>query len=155
MKNNKHILFTISLITIVLTIFSFSLVVTTYSRYITSSIDDEKGTVAQFKISEVLENGGSEQVLELSLIPGDRITENVLVTNDSNVTVKYTITITNITNNLPLEFTGYVGEIKYGPSETKICPIIINWPSELNDPSYSGKVDFIKISIVVEQVVEG
>ena len=153
-NSSKYCLVVLSIIAISLTIISLSLVVTTISKYVSSRIDDHSSTIAKFDVSEILENGGLEQVLNVNLKPGESITENVIVTNSGDVQIRYSISIINETNNLPLTFTSYDGVINPHTNDVS-CPITISWPEEQNNPSYSGKVDVIKISIVVEQVVEG
>ena len=153
-NHTKYYLPILSLLVIGLTIIALSLIVTTYSKFVTSKIDDHKSAVAKFDVSEVLVNGGAEQILTVKLKPGEEITEYVSVTNSGDVLVKYTIEVINTTNNLPLTFTGSTNTIAPHTSDVT-CEINISWPSSNNDPSYSGKVDVIKISIIVEQVVEG
>ena len=143
-NSSKYCLIILSTITICLAIISLSLVATTISKYVSSKID----------VSELLENGGIEQVLNVNLKPGESITENVIVTNSGDVQIRYSISIINETSNLPLTFTSYDGVINPHTSNQS-CPITISWPEDKNSPSYSGKVDVIKISISVEQVVEG
>ena len=156
MQTKKHNLIMLILMTVVilLTFVSASLVATTLAKYMSSKTDNNSSVVAKFNVSEALENGGAEQVLTVKLKPGESVTERVLVTNSGDVLIKYTITVINSTNNLPLEFIGYTGTIAPGQADF-VCPITITWPKEKNDPSFSGKVDMIKISIQVEQVVEG
>ena len=144
----------ISIFVVALIIISGSLVATSLSRYITSKNNIKSSVVAKFDVNEVLEDGGTEQMLSVTLNPGESTTQNVLVTNSGDVLVKYTISVVNSTNNLPLTFTGYSGTI--APGETDfVCPIKISWSAESKDPYYSGKVDMIKLVIQVEQVVEG
>ena len=152
-NSSKYCLIILSTITICLAIISLSLVATTISKYVSSKIDDNKSTIAKFDVSELLENGGIEQVLNVNLKPGESITENVIVTNSGDVQIRYSISIINETSNLPLTFTSYDGVINPHTSNQS-CPITISWPEDKNSPSYSGKVDVIKISISVEQVVE-
>lgn len=153
-KYTKYYLPILSLLVISLAIVSLSLIATTHAKFATSKIDDNKSTVAMFDVSELLENGGSEQILTVKLNPGSSITENVIVTNSGDVLIRYTIEVINTTNNLPLTFVGFTATIT-PHTQNVSCPITISWSETNDDPSYSGKVDIIKISISVEQVVEG
>lgn len=156
-KKQRPVLLIVAFILIILTAISFSLVVATYSRYITTKINSSEndGTnpeVAKFDVSEYLDGVGEFDTLSITLKPGEKKIQNIIVSNSSEVAISYTISLENVTNNLPLEFTNYSGTIN--ANETNVaCSVTISWDELKNSPEFAGKTDVIRIIITAEQIV--
>lgn len=97
-----NILMYIAMILICVTLFSICLVSNMYAKY-TESIDNSDGArIAKFSITpggELFEN------LKAEAIPGETQNVTLIIENKSEVAVEYTLTVTNVTRNLPLKFT--------------------------------------------------
>ncbi len=156
-KKQRPVLLIVAFILIILTAISFSLVVATYSRYITTKInssenDGKNPDVAKFDVSEYLDGVGEFDTLSITLKPGEEKVQNIIVSNSSEVAISYTISLENVTNNLPLEFTNYSGTIN--ANETNVaCSVTISWDELKNSPEFAGKTDVIRIIITAEQIV--
>lgn len=156
-KKQRPVLLIVAFILIILTAISFSLVVATYSRYITTKINSSENNgnnpeVAKFDVSEYLDGVGEFDTLSITLKPGEEKVQNIIVSNSSEVAISYTISLENVTNNLPLEFTNYSGTIN--ANETNVaCSVTISWDELKNSPEFAGKTDVIRIIITAEQIV--
>lgn len=156
-KKQRPVLLIVAFILIILTAISFSLVVATYSRYITTKInssetDGKNPEVAKFDVSEYLDGVGEFDTLSITLKPGEEKIQNIIVSNSGEVAISYTISLENVTNNLPLEFTNYSGTIN--ANETNVaCSVTISWDELKNSPEFAGKTDVIRIIITAEQIV--
>lgn len=156
-KKQRPVLLIVAFILIILTAISFSLVVATYSRYITTKINSSENNgnnpeVAKFDVSEYLDGVGEFDTLSITLKPGEEKIQNIIVSNSSEVAISYTISLENVTNNLPLEFTNYSGTIN--ANETNVaCSVTISWDELKNSPEFAGKTDVIRIIITAEQIV--
>lgn len=156
-KKQRPVLLIVAFILIILTAISFSLVVATYSRYITTKINSTENNgnnpdVAKFDVSEYLDGVGEFDTLSITLKPGEEKVQNIIVSNSSEVAISYTISLENVTNNLPLEFTNYSGTIN--ANETNVaCSVTISWDELKNSPEFAGKTDVIRIIITAEQIV--
>lgn len=150
-KKKRPILLIVAFIIMILTTISFSLVVVTYSRYISSKVDINQSVVAKFEVSDALEGIGIYDTLSITLNPGESKVQNIVVTNSGEVDVKYSISVINVTNNLPLTFVTEDSIIKAGQELT--CQITIKWDALKNSPEFAGKTDVIRIIVTAEQVV--
>ena len=156
-KKQRPVLLIVAFILIILTAISFSVVVATYSRYITTKINSTENNgnnpdVAKFDVSEYLDGVGEFDTLSITLKPGEEKVQNIIVSNSSEVAISYTISLENVTNNLPLEFTNYSGTIN--ANETNVaCSVTISWDELKNSPEFAGKTDVIRIIITAEQIV--
>lgn len=84
-----------------LTLFSTYFVSGLYARYTSSKQSVNDARVAVFSVK-----GGGEltKPIAAKLVPGETSEHTLIITNNSEVAVDYTITVTKETNNLPLEF---------------------------------------------------
>ncbi len=84
-----------------LTLFSTYFVSGLYARYTSSKQSVNDARVAVFSVK-----GGGEltKPIVAKLVPGETSEHTLIITNNSEVAVDYTITVTKETNNLPLEF---------------------------------------------------
>lgn len=145
-----------------LTLFSAHLTGGIYARYTTSASGSDSARVAKFEVTEagtVLTDS-----ITADLIPGAEETRTIQVTNNSEVVVKYSVTLTNETGNLPLTVslakTG--GEAADGADydvlaigESAKYTVSLYWPTspEANrSPEYSGKIDQVRITLTAEQM---
>lgn len=135
------------------------------ARFTTRDSAGDSSRVAVFNISETSPDLTSE--LHFDMAPGKHIKE-IEVHNDSEVVVRYTLTVANHTGNLPLQFGIYDNSTsaEYGPfysnnfeaamtelgiGETDTYYVTIYFPEE-NSLNYIGKFDNVSINVHAEQV---
>lgn len=123
-----------------------------YARYTSGAEGASSARVAKFAFTD---NWGTQtQSIPLSgaaLIPGKEITVPVTVKNNGEVTIRYTVKVENLTENLPITVGELANEtIEIG--ETESFDIKIEWPSDQNTTDYMGKMDILRVSVTVEQV---
>ncbi len=88
-----------------LTLLSTYLVTGLFARYTSSAESSDHARVAKFSIRGGLKDGAVlSQSIEASLAPGGTQPATIIIENNSEVAVEYTITVKNETNNLPLSF---------------------------------------------------
>ncbi len=140
-----------------LTVISSYLTTGLYAKYAVRSYNEDSATVAYFRVTESRRRFSEELVLSLS--PGIHETA-IEVTNGSDVAIKYTITIENLTNNIPLLFEVEGGdgtldkhaETFFMEADTvQTYTLKIIWPQE-GSLDYMGMVDLIKITLRAEQI---
>ncbi len=156
------------------TLFSMHLVGGLYARYQTRSGGSDSARVAAFKIKE---EGISSQTIQASVTPGETKSQQITVTNKSEVTIEFTLEVTNITKNIPqlkfrLKPAGAAAETPktekhengvslYGvvlePGDyTKTYDLYIVWEPNPTDPeadlAYMGMVDNISVTVTATQV---
>ncbi len=147
-----------------LTLVSTYLVTGLFARYSTSGQSADSARVAKFSISgdEKLSTG-----IEVKLIPGGSESANLVINNNSEVAVEYTIVVTNVTENLPLSFrmekpdsslvsvqsgTPFTAEQLPG-SHTDKYVLHIDWTEGDNDPEkWMGMVDYITVTVTATQI---
>ena len=123
-----------------------------YARYTTSASAGDSAVVAAFEIGEDM--ASSSAMIEVTAKPpateGETQTvQRVQISNSSDTTVKYTITATNLTGNLPIQIDALEGSLD--PNEEIISDIAIQWTDALKDPKNAGRVDLVRLTISVEQ----
>lgn len=139
------------------------LVVGTVARFTSESTADDNARVAKFSIGtgDVLEEG-----IEADLVPGGSKDVPIEVTNTSEVAMKYTISATKETDNLPLTLelkdedgnpgASFDGEKAPGSSEVDHYTLTITWPVDAEeknrDPKYMGQVDHIVVTVEATQI---
>lgn len=172
-----NILMCIAMILLCVTLFSLFVVSNMYARY-TESIDNgDSARVAKFSIKPGDE---FDEELKAKTVPGKSESLILEIENDSEVAVEYTITVTKVTDNLPLEITltpeDSTGEDKNpnsisgdGGKKTSInisrqIPIEhtdkfklkMEWEPNSNDSeadlALMGMVDYITVSIKATQI---
>ncbi|MCD8373066.1 MAG: hypothetical protein LUD27_07195 [Clostridia bacterium] len=85
-----------ALLIVAFTLFSYAL-----ARYTTSSGGTATATISKYSVSSSLTNSASFNLT----VGGSAQTCEVTITNDSDISVNYTVTLTNETGNLPLVLT--------------------------------------------------
>lgn len=120
-----------------------------YARYSTSDSASDRARVAIFSFEDDLSE--QSQIVSLSLIPGESIPTMITIKNDGEVTLRYVVTIENLTHNLPIEDQIVTsGEIVSGG--TSSLDWKIEWSESDNSVEYMGKMDVLRIVVIVEQV---
>ena len=139
-----------------LTLFSFYLCGGLYARYTTSGSGEDVARVAKFDVSE---NGTyfSENLL-IETTPGS-VEREILVTNNSEVVVAYTVTIKNTTQNIPYSFSVDGNEPTANessvtcylePNSQEKIKIVAEWDVD-GALKYMGMVDLITLTINAQQ----
>ncbi len=155
---------------LMLTLVSIRLLSGLYARYTTNDSALDSARVARFGIT----GGGFNQTISLDdvLYPGKTLDytgdKGFLITNKSEVSVRYIVTIRDTTRNLPLTLTvdkqdetsafmsdkGYSFTKTLGPNTTagERIEFKIEWSSRTNSVEYSGQLDNIAITVTAVQV---
>lgn len=165
MKNNK---FSIIVSITMFFLFAFvlitsSLLVNLYAKYHTSNTATDQARVAIFDIDVNVKDGIGNVISEsinYDFTPGSSVKLNVKFDGSNNeVMVKYTINVSTY-GNLPLTINAgstnlltdpVVGEIA-PHSSASIQEIVIDWDEIHNSYLFSGEIDLITVTIIIEQV---
>ena len=140
---------------LVLVIISFTVVGNLVAKYSVGADVDEVARVAKFNIIE--EGITSIDIGTKKFKPGYSIAQPIKIKNDSEVAVRYTLTVSS-TGNLPLDLAivdhnQLIVSEKLPPNSDEIeYNLLISWPEEITDPAYSSMVDSIKLLLAVEQL---
>lgn len=133
-----------------------------YARYSSEAEGEDSARVARFEVTEtgtVL----TSDIVE-ALIPGETVVRTVSVENKSEVAVKYSVTLVNLTGNLPLALSlekasgGKTDGAAYdvlGIGESADYNVVLYWPDdrpEDRSAEYSGKIDQVRVVLTAEQV---
>lgn len=136
-----------------------------FARYATRAQSSGDARVAKFSIEG---SGIFSQPIEASLVPGSSETASLIIQNNSEVAVEYTITVTNMTNNLPLSFrmekegssptmqasgTTFT-EQQIPGSHTDEYTLYIKWDKQDDDKDIArmGMVDHIAVTVTAVQI---
>lgn len=171
-----NILMGIAMILLCVTLFSMCLVSNMYAKYTESIDNSDSARIAKFSITpggEFFEN------LKAEAIPGETQNVTLIIENKSEVAVEYTLTVTNVTRNLPLKFTltpdpadgdappatldSYeedkgisISSARQEPGEhTDKYKLKIIWDKSKNsedDLALMGMVDYITVSVKATQI---
>lgn len=145
--NRPPIVFGVGLLLLCLTLLSVNMTSGLYARYVTQAEGSDSARVAKFDLTAPADY---VRDVEVVLSPGTPCEYEFVFTNSGETTLRYVITMTNTTGNLPLVLTGETGVIEMGQTVTAKCKI--GWdPADLS-AKHSGKVDVVRMDIVVEQV---
>lgn len=162
-KTKGNLLIRVAAVLFCLTLFSTYIVAGLLARYSTSTQSGDYARVAKFSIEG---SGKLLQALEVAIFPGEEAPADLVITNNSEVAVEYTVTVTNETNNLPLIFrmgkadsepkpigdgTAFTDQQLPG-SHTDKYTLYIEWPAEKNDLSLMGMVDYITVTVTATQI---
>jgi len=151
---------------LMLVMLSSSVVSGRYARYITTASYEDSARVAKFNI--VVPETSATAELQAKLIPGESV-EGLEIHNYSEVAVEFTLTVENVTDNLPLSFSVTSGESPVTPVGDSTDPatfvgtvppsssitdytLKILWPKSENNIDYCGRVDLIRITLDAQQV---
>lgn len=139
-----------------------------FARYTVSATGSDSARVAKFEIQE---NQSGElpnfsQIISAPMTPGIPYVTATQVVNSSEVAVEYEITVSNLTGNLPLEFSISGGEAQnfvrgtctysdsMAPGETKTYTLKILCTPENTAQAMAdmGKVDQIVVDLSATQI---
>ena len=147
----RNVFLIAALVLLCLTLVSISLMSGMFARYTTKTSTGDSGRIAQFKVTG---DGFSDKVeFSVKMNPGDKETKDLSISNGSEVAVRYTVTVLNTTNNLPLEVTGsnLTGTLAPGAASGNVA-VTLEWPAGENDVAYSGMLDNIVVTVTAVQV---
>lgn len=170
MKSNhsfSEIVLTCASILLCFTIVSSYLTAGMFARFVSSDTVSDSARVATFNVSET---GTLVGYFAAELIPDVPCVRDIVVKNNSEVAISYTITIRNESNNMDMSFrfgtegdmqdmnpsadgytcTSYLGAL----SEGQNYKLEITWNSKGPeiDLEYMGCVDLIKVTLIATQV---
>ncbi len=162
-KTKVNIPIRVAAVLLCLTLFSTYLVTGLLARYATSAQSSDHARVAKFSIQG---SGKLTESIEASIVPGIPIDVALIIENNSEVAVEYTVTVTNETNNLPLRFrmekagtsptvnsSGSTFTSQQLPgSHTDQYTLFIDWEAADNDPALMGMVDYITVTVTAAQI---
>ena len=156
-KTKMNIPMCLAAILLCLTLFSFHLRGGLYARYTTSDSGEDAARVARFDVSE--DGAYFSKNLLIETAPG-KVEREIVVTNNSEVAVAYTVTIKNTTKNTPYSFSvngskPMLNECSVTcylkPNSTEGISIVAEWAEE-GALKYMGMVDLITLTISAQQV---
>ena len=164
-KNNAkmNIPIRVAAVLLCLTLFSTYLVTGLLARYATSAQSSDHARVAKFSVQG---SGALTESIEASIAPGKSADAALIIENNSEVAVEYTVTVTNETNNLPLRFrmvkagtspavntSGSTFTSQQLPgSHTDQYTLFIDWEATDNGPALMGMVDYITVTVTAAQI---
>lgn len=136
----------------------------TLSGYVSSASDEQTARVAVM--------GAGAQMLvtdQLHIAPGETLEIPFEICNKDElgrvceVALRYTLSVRNIENNLPLTWELYYGNetgvsegsLKAGEAQSDRYTLKVSWPTDKNDAALAFEVDAFEISIVAEQISGG
>lgn len=122
-----------------------------YARYASFDQGEASARVAKFEFTETLTPQTKTFVLSGDAwVPKQTLPIKVSVTNSGEVTIRYTIKVENLTNNLPIESKTVTEVVAMGATETVSVEIV--WNETETGTEYAGKTDVLRISVTAEQV---
>ena len=107
-----------------------------YARYTTSTSGGDSARVAECKIKQ---DGTIFKTVAANVTPGTTQSADLIITNKSEVSVEYTVKVTNVTRNLPLEFT-LTPKAEAAASEGQNTPSEDQAASPIMTPSHSDGI---------------
>ena len=143
------LIFRIGLVVVCLLLCSVYATSGLYAKYVTQASSYDSARVARFAFSDDL----SEQSINLPLVmaPGDVDHTEITIENDGEVAIRYTVSVKNLTENLPIENQVIKsGTLQRGEDSTFEWDI--EWPLSQSSIESAGKMDILKIVVTVEQV---
>jgi len=168
-RPKKNIPLRAAAVLLCLTLLSTHLVSGLFARYTASGQGGDQARVAKFSIQG---SGMLSHALEMTLRPGDTKTAPLIIVNNSEVAVEYTMEVTNVTNNLPLSFR--IEKQKDSPeldtngatftaqqlpgSHYDQYALTIEWPKPADDDAKAadlsriGMVDYITVTVTAAQL---
>ena len=147
--NNRINIVRLAAVLLVLVLFSTCLVAGRLARYTALAGGSDGARVAVFNITgeDMLTGSFAAQIQ-----PGETITKSIILMNNSEVSIRYTLTVESMDHQLPLQLIySQSGELNPN-NEEKTVELEIHWPEENNDMMYSGRVELLTISVDVAQL---
>ncbi len=162
-KTQMNIPIRVAAVLLCLTLFSTYLVCGLCARYATSVQSSDHANVAKFSITG---SGTLLQPIEAGLVPGESKSVTLVIHNESEVAVEYTIAVTNVTKNLPLSFrmektgdspavaadgTTFTAQQLPGSHDDSYT-LYIDWAAADNDLARMGMADYITVTVTAAQI---
>lgn len=138
-----------------------------FARYTTSTRSSDEARVAKFSI---VGSGELWESLAAELVPGGSQEVDLIIENNSEVAVEYTVEVANVTRNLPLTLRmvkegssaplGDANGIKFTVQQfpdrhEDKYKLTIDWPvtgEKDREPDKMGMVDYITVKITAVQI---
>lgn len=139
---------------LILVLFTTSIVSGRYARYTSSATGHDSARVAKFHVTE---SGAVGEKLKVELCPGQTEEREIIVHNDSEVAIAYTVIPDNKHQNLPLTISIRDGtttgsSVTLDPDENKTLYLQIYWDATKNEDKYIGMVDTIHLILTAAQI---
>ena len=126
------------------------------SAYVSTASGGDEARVAKF---DVQQTGVTSLHLSNAIAPsetGASNTNNIKVTNNSEVSVRCNFSVKNVTGLLPLEFEFHpvsgTTSFDLEPGTVGNYQLLIKWPVQETNASYAGKVDQLQLVLTTEQI---
>lgn len=156
MRSNRILMRTVAVL-LMLVLISTGIVTGRYARYTTTVSGSDSARVARFSVTA--KSRLLQTTLPLEMIPGTTTEQTILVDNDSEVAIRYTITADNPYRNFPVVFQIRDGETTHDvPFSADMAPdtwaeytLVVTWNGS-KDISYSGRVDLIELTLNATQI---
>ena len=156
---------------LMLVLVSTSMVTGRYARYTTSASGEDSARVARFSVTDTISTEAGKHFstsneVDILFTPGYIHPVTIIVANDSEVAISYTVTPEVPYNNLGLQFSmskkqadnsyASLGAGVYGcelaPNEDAEFILYITYPSTGNDQLNMGKVDIVRLTLNATQI---
>ena len=120
------------------------------ARYVSNNGADDSARVAKYSVTTT---GTLTDAFYIDGIkPGDSFEKTFKVENNSEVSIRYTVTI-ETTGNIPLKFDPYVIEGDLAPGESSgVKTVNISWNESDKSYLYSDAFDIVTVTIVCQQI---
>ena len=139
---------------LILVLFTTSIVSGRYARYTSSATGHDSARVAKFRVTE---EGIDGQMIKVSIAPGQTAKHEIIVHNDSEGAIAYSVIADNKHQNLPLTISVSDGKttgssVTLDPGVTKTVNLQIYWDETKNEDKYIGMVDTIHLVLTAAQI---
>lgn len=121
------------------------------ARFVSRAVGSDSASVAKFDVTVAGTMTESFGISESELAPGESFEKTVSVTNNSDVTMKYTVRVES-TGNLPLDFSWTEYSKTLGVGESDSHDLTVTWRAGEKSFLYSQEVDDVRIHVTCEQV---
>lgn len=162
-KPKRNIPLRVAALLFYLTLCTTYLVSGLFARYTASSQSGDQARVAKFSI-----RGGDalSQTIQADVTPGPSTDVSLVIFNESEVAVEYTVEVAQVTNNLPLSLslanqdgapiltqngTQFTARQLPG-NHTDKYSLKIEWTNTGNDLALMGMVDHITVTVTATQI---
>ena len=123
------------------------------AKYTSGASDSDSARVAKFDFTLTANGLINEETITIAdFHPGSKQEYTITLKNDSEVALRCRIKAVNQTNNLPLTMSLNQENCDVAVGETKEFTFTIGWAADKDDPDYMSKVDYITLTVYVEQI---
>ena len=149
-RRNTPIVFYASLILLCLVLVSTYLTGGIFARYVVTSNGSDGSRVAVFKLTDDYSATTIMSIPE-DVYPGFSYDIKIKVKNEGEVTLAYSITVTKLTDNLPLTCEPVSATLAPGSGETDVI-LTVKWDESVKDHNYMNKTELLQITVRAAQV---